>query len=246
MKKRRRYDKWVKHKIFIADPNLSSYLPETALLNEESFWRLLDKHGAVIVKPCIGRMGKGVMQVTSMGEEEYEVRHENKYEWMNGKSAVYTYVKSIVRQKKYVVQEKIPLATIKDSPFDLRVMVQRKSKKSNQWEVTGKLAKVASKRYFITNVARKLLTYEEAMEQASIDPGRSSAEIEQEIERISLMTAARLRKYRTTRIGVDIAIVQNGTIKMIEANLKPSVSMFSLLRDKTMYETIKHYRKKPS
>lgn len=63
-----------------------------------------------------------------------------------------------------------------------------------------------------------------------------------DIDNIALLAGAKLNpKYRTK--GFDIGLDQKGNIWIIEVNFYPVLSMFNLLRDKTMYRTIRIYKK---
>jgi hypothetical protein len=81
---------------------------------------------------------------------------------------------------------------VDDCPFDIRVMVE-KAENSIEWRVTGKLAKVAKNGYFITNIAKAILTVERALEQSSIKDIDVML-LNTEIDNIALVTAYQLEK----------------------------------------------------
>ncbi|WP_376768681.1 YheC/YheD family protein [Paenibacillus foliorum] len=49
----------------------------------------------------------------------------------------------------------MPLATYEGRPFDLRISVQRDA--SGEWQLTGIVAKIASKKTLLTNIAQGAL-----------------------------------------------------------------------------------------
>lgn len=239
------YGKHTKHKLMSRDERLLGYLPDTQYFTEETLWEMLEKHSQVILKPCFGYQGIGVAQLSALEDEQIELHKENKKIILNGKTETIAYLnENHFRRKKprYIVQQKIPLATINNNPFDLRVMVQRK-RNSSEWVVTGKLAKIASNNYVITNVAKALLAAEEAINRASL-PSEKMNNILAEIDQVSLLVAEQLAKsYPKNRVyGIDLGIDQEGKVWIIEANLSPSTFMFKLLKDGS-YETIRSFQR---
>ncbi|MFC3886043.1 YheC/YheD family protein [Bacillus songklensis] len=241
-----KWNKWKHYQVMKEEEALLNYLPETQLLTEQSLWELMNKYNHVIIKPRQGVLGRGITQVSFIGKDLYEIHAENRKITLTSREEVYNNLndlKKLLHYKPYIVQQKIPLATIDDCPFDLRVMVQRK-KNSATWVVTGKLAKVAAKGFFITNVAQNILPVEEAIQHSSLcQIHLQIQDLLSHIDRSALLAATQLEtfypKYRT--IGFDIGLDQKGKVWIIEANFKSMISMFDLLKDKTMYQTIKSY-----
>lgn len=235
--------KWKKYKLMRKGKDLSPHLPETRLLNEESFESMINKYGVVMLKPTRGYQGKGVIQVSCIEEERYEFHSLYKKYVVEGKNYAFEHIHThYCSNKRYIVQQKISLAQINGCPYDIRIMTQRK-KSSDTWEVTGTLAKVASKNFVITNYPQKIIPLQEAIE---LSMGEKEFEkIQSEMEQICLTTAEQLNQYyEDSRIfGFDIGLDQEGEIWIIEANLKPSISMFKSLDDLSMYKDIKKYKK---
>ncbi|MFP7299303.1 YheC/YheD family protein [Neobacillus niacini] len=235
--------KWTKYKLMSKEKKLSEFLPKTQFFSEESLWTMLEQFGCIMIKPCFGYRGKGIIQLSVLEEDRIEVHYEFKKLTFNGKSETYEYLMKHFLSKKgrYIVQKRIPLATIDNCPFDIRVMVQRK-RKSLEWRVTGKLAKVAAKGFFITNAARKVLSVKEAIDKSTVNEF-DSINILEKLDQAAMLTAQHLGSYyKTTRVfGLDMGIDEKGDIWIIEANLTPSLSMFKLLNDGS-YETIKSYK----
>jgi D-alanine-D-alanine ligase-like ATP-grasp enzyme len=68
-----------------------------------------------------------------------------------------------------------------------------------------------------------------------------------EISRVALLTAQKLSgsKYYKNQLiyGFDMGLDRNGRVWVIEANLKPMLSHFRKLADKSMYRRILEYKK---
>ncbi|MEH7342932.1 YheC/YheD family protein [Bacillus sp. JJ1532] len=237
--------KWIIHRVLRDEKLLSEHLPETQLLTEESLWELLDRHRVVIVKPCMGRFGYGVIQVSKLGEDHFQIHNQAKKITFSSRDQTYRYLMDQKPKRKYyVVQQKIPLAHIDGNPFDIRVMVQRR-KGSTEWNVTGKVCKVAAEHFIVTNVAREVLTIEEASFRSSLFEVPLQF-ILSEIDRVSLLTSVTLGNYYSSQLtfGLDVGCDQKGHIWIIEVNLAPSIVPFRLLKDKSMLRKIKSFYKR--
>ncbi|MEH6995949.1 YheC/YheD family protein [Neobacillus drentensis] len=237
--------KWTKHKLMLEDERLASCLPDTQYLDKTSLNIMLDKYNQIMVKPCLGYQGRGIIQISSLLDEEFELHIERWKSFVNGKENIYDYLKEnhfSRRRQRYIVQQRIPLATINNNPFDVRVMVQKK-KDSLEWVVTGKLAKVAANNFVVTNVAKAVISVEGAIEKSLIN-NEKIKDIVADLEEVSLLIAGQLAKsYPQKRVyGIDLGIDLEGKVWIIEANLRPALSMFKLLNDGS-YETIKSYKR---
>ncbi|MEH6905711.1 YheC/YheD family protein [Neobacillus drentensis] len=235
------YGKWTKYHMMMENMTLVDYLPKTQLFSETAFWKLLNEYGMVVVKPSEGKQGYGVVQVSKCGVNQYEI-HYKKNKMILDSCLLHEFLDKILQKNKlHIVQQKISLATIEGNPFDIRVMVQRK-KDAIEWEVTGKVAKVAEDGYFITNVVKELQTIEQAYEQSDIK-GIDFAELTIEMDNISLVTAYELQEfYPDSKVfGLDLGITADGRLFIIEANLSPSIGMFKKVNDKTIYQRIKEF-----
>ncbi|WP_342432068.1 YheC/YheD family protein [Neobacillus sp. FSL H8-0543] len=237
--------KWTKHKLMMEDGRLSSFLPDTQYLNRSSLNTMLEKYNQIMVKPCFGYQGLGIIQISSLTDGNFELHIGHRKTIINGIEQIYDYLKENhfpSKRQRYIVQERIPLATINKNPFDFRVMVQRK-KSSSEWAVTGKLAKVAANNFVITNAAKAILSVEDAIEKSLIN-NEKIKDIAAELEEVSLLIAQQLaNSYTKKRVyGIDLGIDLDGKVWIIEANLTPAVSMFKFLNDGS-YETINSYKR---
>jgi hypothetical protein len=239
-------NKWFKYWFLKKSEQLASYVPETRIMTKNDFWDLMAKYRHVIVKPIGGSRGQGVIQVSSIGNDQYALHFENIRFMIQGKENTYMYLKRKIGSIRYMVQRRISRPTINGRPFDLRVIIQRR-RYSNLWIVTAKVAKVAGKGYIVSNNTRSrgaLLPVLTAFQRSTIK--HLSPEILlSNIERIALLSTQRLATYfKGHRIyGLDIGLDQKGSVWIIEANLYPSTSHFWKLKDKTMYHRIMAYKR---
>ncbi|GIO09053.1 hypothetical protein J31TS6_50810 [Brevibacillus reuszeri] len=236
--------KLTKYAVLHKSPALAGTLPNTRLFSKRSLYKFLDRYKKVIAKPASGSGGAGVILITGRRHSKYRVQRGTKSRTTHGKKETYRYLRKKVKSS-YLVQRGISLARIHGSPFDVRVMVQRKP--GEAWVVTGMLAKVAGRGYIITNVKRsggKVLPLATAIRCSTIK-GTSGSAIMACLRRVALLAAHRLAGYYTKQrfFGLDMGIDSSGKVWIIEANLRPDITLFLKLADKTMYHTIVSYRK---
>ncbi|WP_338075724.1 YheC/YheD family protein [Chengkuizengella sediminis] len=234
--------KWAKYQYMMNNEALIPYVPETYLMDKGDLWLLLDKYEHVILKPSKGSRGRGVILVSTEGNNQYKIHSEDNIVTKKGKEKTYKYLKDKI--DNYIIQQSIFRPTINQCPFDLRVITQRK-KGSNKWVVTGKVAKVAGEGFIVSNITRskgQVLPASSAIQMSTIK-NLSYKSLLRKIDRVALTTAHHLVKYyKKNRIfGLDIALDQEGHVWILEANLKPFTSHFKMLEDKRMYRRIKRY-----
>lgn len=205
---------------------------------------MLGKHKIIIIKPIRGYLGKKIYQVSLIDEIEeiYEVHHEGIVKKIKGKHKIYSYIERKINPRRFIVQQKINLISINKCLMDFRVMVQRR-RKSSKWRVTGKFAKIAHREYIITNVAKKILTIEDALKKTSLEKEQIQEAI-RTIDWIALTATSCIATVRPKRriLGFDIGIDTKGNVWIIEGNYNPAFFPFKKLKDKSMYKTILKFK----
>jgi hypothetical protein len=239
-------NKWLKYRFLKKFKPIAPYVPETRPMSERDFWELMRKYKHVIIKPVWGSRGRGVIQISSLGDHRYELHFENIRTTIKGRKNTFRYIRRKIGSIRYMVQRRISRPTIKGRPFDMRVIVQRR-KKSPVWTVTGKVIKVAGKGYIVSNNSRSngtLLEFNSGIRKSSIKH-LSHHKIESRINRIALLSTKRLNVFFPGHrmYGFDMGPDRKGHIWIIEANLFPSRSHFLKLKDKTMYHRITAFKK---
>ncbi|MBS4199893.1 YheC/YheD family protein [Bacillus sp. FJAT-49732] len=229
--------KWNQKNTLSKVDTLVPLIPKTDLLTKVTFYDYIKKYNQVILKPTNGQEGKGIVKLTAIDDVTTEIHTGRKKIIKTSMEETYNYLQSHFFNKKYyLIQETLQLATINDCPFDVRVIVQ---KNHASWKVSGIVVKVASKEFFITNVAEKVLTLDEAMSVSSISHLNTHF-LESQMSDICISSARQLNKDNKNIkiIGFDIGLTNQGDIRIIEANFAPDLAMFYRLEDKTMYQNI--------
>lgn len=231
-----RNSKWRQYHTFASNQSLTPHLPCTDLLTKCTLKKFLIKYDEIIIKPCVGQEGKGIVKISSTNDQTYEI-HAGKTKFTKANfEETYDFIEECFLFKKYyLVQQKLPLATINDCPIDVRVVTQ---KSNSAWIATGMLAKVAGRGYFITNAAQKLLTFTDMLKDLKISIPLEL--LEKKLVDICISAAAQLdaAEQNVKLIGFDIGITDDGDIWIIEGNFVPALNMFYQLENKEMYMNI--------
>lgn len=234
--------KWSQYQALSSNKKLARYLPDTFLLTNTSFENMMNRYWEIIIKPCQGQFGNGIVKIEKKPWRHYEIHALNKIrKTQNMEDTFNDLKKQYFSDTHYIVQRRVPLATVESCPIDVRVMT---SKVDGKWVVSGKLVKIAGDHFFITNAIQKVVTFDEAISKSSLW-WKDGHTISEKIDAICLEAAIHLDQQVSAlqHIGFDIAITNSGRIWLLEGNYKPDISMFYLLDNKTIHSNVmKHIR----
>lgn len=223
--RRNRYGKLLIHSLLWEDVDLRPHMPVTERATAVTIQRMMKQAGSLIVKPNNSSIGLGIMRIdrTKTGWKlTYPVKlgavkqKWRSIEWKDKHLPLL--LRKRIRSTYYIVQERLPLATFRGSPFDLRVSVQRTA--DGQWGMTGIVAKVAPKHTFVTNVAQGGSTYPLAAILQEEYPNLDMEGVEQRINNLSIRIASLLseRLPHMADLGLDVGITTDGHPMFIECN----------------------------
>lgn len=223
--RRNRYGKWRVHRLLMEDEAMRPHLPETQKATAAAIRKLTRRYPAVIVKPCSGSIGRGVMKLERdrgrwrLAYPRDPRRSRVRWRTIERRGAVPSALTRAIRGKPYIVQQRLPLAEYNGNPFDLRVSVQRDG--TGAFQVTGIAAKVAKAGAFVTNVAQGGAVYRLEDVVAGL-PGLDPSEVRSSVSAFALAAAARLgeRLPALADIGFDVGIAEDGFPMFIEMNLR--------------------------
>lgn len=220
-----RYGKFTIHQLLIPDPEIAPHLPETLIATPDHIAHLMERYSSLILKPDSSSIGKGIMKLDRF-PQKWRITYalptrRGKKRWcsklIHGNELPIK-VQSLLSNKKYLVQETLPLSTYMERPFDLRVSVQRAH--TGAWQVTGIVGKVAPPHTFVTNVAQggKVLPFEQLA--AWSHPHIPFHILQERISCFSLRIAERLSVGlpHMADLGLDIGLSSEGTPLFIECN----------------------------
>ncbi|KGE20742.1 YheC/YheD family protein [Paenibacillus wynnii] len=217
-----RYGKDVIHKLLGNNPELQRFLPATEK-GVSGLKIMMSRFPDLILKPCRGSVGNGVMRLTHQGHGKWSwsYRLRSTGRWVIIPVNQYVLPKQLLARLTavpYLIQERIPLAEVAGRPFDLRVTVQRGW--GGEWQVTGLFAKLAPAGGFVSNIARGGEAVSSLFALESVFSKEKAASIRMSAISLGLSIARGLDRSLPglADIGLDIGITGDGRAFFIECN----------------------------
>ncbi|WP_240035133.1 YheC/YheD family protein [Neobacillus notoginsengisoli] len=211
-------------------PEAQKYMPETLLFTSvDEARRLLDKFGAVYLKPANGTLGMGIRHVIAEfpGSTCYcrfrDKNGKNKLLKFSSLDALISNMFDEAKLKKLLVQQRIILLKVNDRPVDFRVHTNKDG--NGQWQVSAIAGKVAGYGSITTHVRSggDIHTLKELFSE------KKSKEVERKLSAAALELSHLLEKKIdgiTGEFGFDFGIDRDGIVWLFEVNSKPGRSIF--------------------
>jgi hypothetical protein len=268
--------KWAKTKSILQNRSLSAYIPDTRKYEFCTLEEMLLLYDTVYIKPDRGTYGSGVMRAEQRmvtlspsiqevdSEEEAGAECEKKIQLMfilrygktaevfNSTEELDAALQKVIRNRPYLIQKGINLLHYRDRPFDLRVLTQKTPE--GLWETTGMLGRVAAPQKIVTNYhsGGRIMSV-----KALLEDHMSDSETALTINKLKKLGTSMARQLELTypgikEIGLDVAIDDHHDLWLLEINTLPSIVVFKLFPDKSIYRKIHRYAsaygrvKKPS
>lgn len=208
-------------KYLSADKKMKSHIPETVSFSREHLEIMLDRFDTLYVKPDFGFQGRGIFKLkrTRSGYELYEIVGKKQIrKTFASISKVYHRLKK-KSAGKLIIQKGITLDRVKDRPYDIRAMVQRKPRGS--WVCTGFMVKVGGRNKIVTNYYQGGAIY--TMKRLGAEQGISSKETAGRVRKLTgtaLRISRILSKQRSGmhELGIDFAYDKQGHLWVLEVN----------------------------
>ncbi|MBP1993316.1 YheC/YheD family endospore coat-associated protein [Paenibacillus eucommiae] len=220
-----RYGKLYIHNQLMKDESLLPYLPETLPATQENLSKMMKNHNSLIIKPNKSSIGRGVMKMDRIRDGWRLVYPKNLklknrvWNRLFFRKVIPRILLNNIKKVPYIIQQRLPLAAYDERPFDLRVSVQRGA--DGNWGVTGIVAKVASRKLFLTNAAQggQVRQLPEVLLQY---PELNASAVQEAIHAFALRVVQQLSVNlpHLADVGLDIGIDKDGKPLFIECNGK--------------------------
>ncbi|MDN4592970.1 YheC/YheD family protein [Polycladomyces subterraneus] len=219
------FDKWTLYEYLMNSDETQPFLPETVQWNNGTECRqLFQRHPILFLKPVDGKAGLDMIRIIRK-PNGYEVIHQTR----NGKKRYHTtqlkslwqFLETLTYHRKYILQQGIPLATYRNRPFDLRLLLQKDG--TGCWQVTGLGIRVAGQDAISTHVPMGGSIAPAPEVLRDVFRNRQS-EIQEAIEQTALKIARHIETEKQCNLGemsMDLGIEQDGRLWFFEANAKP-------------------------
>ena len=230
-----RFNKWQIHNILesASEFDFHNVIPETRLLSNVNLLVFLDKHDTVFIKPCYGSFGNGIFRIRFDKENQkyhiYTIVTTPKYSYDNP-TMLYKKIKELVGRKKFIIQSEIPMKTLNNDLFDIRMIVQKNE--SGRWSVTTAFSRITPHRSILTNNMYKKMFLHELLSALQYAPEKQQ-DIMNDLYKTSINTAKTLEQKlgHLGEMSVDFTITDQDELKIIEVNGKPSKALIDELSD---------------
>lgn len=226
--------KIIKTQPLMKDPFVSSYIPETCEYSMKNLEYMVNKYPSVYIKPDYGSLGVGIIRLKLLEDGKHELSYEKVRRVLPANEAKRALHHKLEKEKSYVIQQGIDLATLNNRPFDLRAVLQ---KVMDRWQLSLLYAKVAiEKNAVVTNISRgnrrvplETVLMNNDQDWDGLITLRHLIDVSHQIAHILG------QEFPVEILGLDMAIDKGGNIWFIEANTKPQVKGLRAVNDALSY-----------
>jgi hypothetical protein len=232
--------KWKKTQWLLEDQYLKQYVPNTELFNKYTLELMLDKYAVVYLKPSKGSGGKRIARIFHTPGGTYMVfKGLKKKKSFSSLERLYKHLQVFSRNKKYVLQRGISLEHTEGCPFDLRVMVQKRS--NGDWSTTAVFAKVGKPGKVVNNYHQggSLKGLQETLKGADYTD-REVREMQRRLDEMGVQAGRCFDRYRDGfhELGLDVAVDRRGKLWILEVNTKPAIRPLKSFMNSRVYKRI--------
>lgn len=221
-------NKWEVYKALRTKKSTARWLPETVRFNHKSLTTMVKKYPAVFLKYSYGSLGKGIIKVKRLSDNQfaYAVAKKGGSKWKKCSSpdTLYRQLRNLAGNA-YLVQRGIDLARYNGQIFDLRTQFQKNG--VGEWVLTGVAVRVAGKNRFVTHIPNggRAASYNDVMSEVFGSTSLTRRQVDEQLEQIRSIVPVVLEKELRLSLAIlslDIGVDKNGRLWIIEINSKPA------------------------
>ncbi|WP_028560858.1 YheC/YheD family protein [Paenibacillus pinihumi] len=211
--------KWAKTSALLSHPRIAPHIPPTRIYTKENLRSMLSAYGMVVIKPVRGAGGHGVIKVNRTNGGYSYTYYSDRRSFSSFESLTASLAR-VKKNRRYLIQRGIHLATISGRPIDYRV---KHVKAGEGWVIRSMVGRLARQGLFVTNLCRggTQMTAAQGIRR-SLSSGlvkRKKYEM-RELTRISTRVLES-RFPGVGQLGFDYGLDRNGKIWIFEVNTRP-------------------------
>ncbi|WP_245850894.1 YheC/YheD family protein [Paenibacillus herberti] len=233
--------KLVKTKWLLDGGAIQSYVPKTVAFNYSNLKAMFALYPTVYFKPINGSGGFNIVRIKKLGNS-YQMQHDSAKSNYLSFDVLYAKLSKRAKQRPYLLQKGINLATASGRPFDIRVMVQKAN--TGAWKSTGVFTKIGRPGKVATNYNQGgTIGY---FPQTMLKAGFSKETIQkkdQELRRLGEAVGRKFDRHSSgfRELGLDVALDGSGRAWILEVNTRPQFYPLKNMVDKSLYQRIISY-----
>ncbi|QKY70999.1 YheC/YheD family protein [Lentibacillus sp. CBA3610] len=197
----------------------------------KDIFKFINKYRKVILKPEVGSFAKGVHFIEKQDIDDFFVavgEHEKYY----NEVSIRNYLRKLIKQGTFIVQEYIETRTLEGQPFDIRVHMMKGD--NGEWSIVNSYPRIGFYYAVISSTSKGGYIGELS---GFLDRNFSSKKIKEDIKFITLRCSEifdNLYDEHLSEIAFDIAIDKEMKVYIIEVNVnKPGIIYYD-------FEVAKH------
>ncbi|MGR3763413.1 YheC/YheD family endospore coat-associated protein [Rossellomorea sp. NS-SX7] len=208
----------------LKDSPLSSYIPETFLLNDHyHLFNLLIKHKDIIIKPVDGAHGFAVYHLL-LSNNELTVRTTKNQQIaeqsFSSKDTFLKWAERMLEQFTFIAQQRVINRTQLDTPFDYRILLNKD--KNGDWREFQRAVREGPIGGILTNISRggsyfSQEEWENRYPEANWD--FINAELNEILNELPQLLEDQFSPL--FELGVDVLLARDGSLWILDINSKP-------------------------
>ncbi|MDQ0877319.1 glutathione synthase/RimK-type ligase-like ATP-grasp enzyme [Paenibacillus sp. V4I3] len=212
-------NKWSKFSVLLGHAGVAKHIPDMRRFSASNLQAMLRQYVFVVAKPIIGTGGSSVVKIQKTGNG-YLLHDSGTKRTFRTWNELFSTLNRIRKNRLFMLQQGIDLATIEGRPVDYRVKLK---KAGRSWVIRAVVGRLARPGLFVTNLCRggTLLKGAHALRQTF-----PASLVKSKIDTMCgvARTCTMLLESRYPGIGMlgyDFGIDKRGNVWIFEVNTKP-------------------------
>lgn len=219
--------KWETFSMFLKEPTLLPFLPETRpLQSAKDLQYMLKKYNSLYLKPFWGKEGTGIIRIDKENDQ-YIVTYPKDKAWKTEKEVpaarLFSILKPKLKGKKYLIQQTIEAKKLNGAPIDFRVLCIKDS--TSYWRTCSAIGRIGQVEQIVSNLAQG------GVQRSAADILKEGMEKEKALHTEKFMHELALHCAQILdaeadgiygELGFDFMVDSKDNIWILEVNIKPS------------------------
>lgn len=239
-------NKWRVTKLFLKEPSLSRWMPETVEYTGPNLLKMLDSHPLLYIKPGNGTGGSSIVRVKRLKDGYDVLGRSRSLSRKRTKAATAAGLKSWldawtlkerIRNGIFMIQQGVDLSLVEGRVTDARLLIQKTD--SGVWDITGMGMRIGAAGSSTSNLhgGGKAATFDSVVTERF--GSERAAAIRKECHELAHAVVKVIESHfgSMMEFGIDIGIDTAGRVWLIEVNPKPGRDLFKSIGDRSLYRT---------